>query len=110
MGVQLSGIAIDVNDLEVMLPFWQAVTGYEAKSGEDWAFLAGSADGTAGVFLQVVPELRAGKNRLHIDLTADDVAAEVGRITALGAGTVAVHDRWTVLSDPEGNQFCVCTP
>ena len=39
----------------------------------------------------------------------DDVEAEVSRITALGAGTVAIHDRWTVLSDPEGNQFCVCT-
>lgn len=108
MSAQLAGIGIDINDLGAMLPFWQAVTGYDAKRGDDWAFLSGADEGATGIFLQVVPEPRVGKNRLHIDLTADDVPAEVDRISALGATVVKVFDRWTVLSDPEGNQFCVC--
>ncbi|MCD5315385.1 hypothetical protein LR394_31255 [Kineosporia babensis] len=54
------------------------------------------------------------KNRLHLDLrpyTADDRAAEVSRLIGLGAFRVDVGQSaevtWTVLSDPEGNEFCV---
>jgi hypothetical protein len=47
------------------------------------------------------------KNRVHLDLCADDLAVEVRRLIGLGARTLARHDGFTVLADPEGNEFCV---
>jgi hypothetical protein len=57
-----------------------------------------------------VPEGKAVKNRLHIDLVPDDQAAEVARLEALGARLADVGQgdvTWRVLADPEGNEFCV---
>jgi glyoxalase superfamily protein len=58
--------------------------------------------------------LRRVKNRLHLDLNPGDgtLAAELERLTALGATVLARHSRgsdlgWVVLADPEGNEFCV---
>lgn len=59
------------------------------------------------LFFQHVPEPKAGKNRLHLDLAAADRPAEVARLTGLGARVLAAFDTWTVLADPEGNEFCV---
>ena len=56
------------------------------------------------------------KNRLHLDLTtsASDRDAEIDRLLALGARHVDVgqtgDESWTVLADPEGNEFCVVRP
>jgi predicted enzyme related to lactoylglutathione lyase len=55
---------------------------------------------------------RPGKNRLHLDLVADedDLEAEVGRLLALGATTIDIGQgsvAWTVMADPDGNEFCV---
>jgi predicted enzyme related to lactoylglutathione lyase len=59
------------------------------------------------LFFQLVPESKVVKNRLHLDLSADDPAAEIARLTELGATVVAEHERWTVMADPDGNEFCV---
>lgn len=70
-------------------------------------------DGPAGaprVFLQRVPEGRVGKNRLHLDLTADDPNAELVRLLELGASMLADRrssEHWVTLADPEGNEFCL---
>ena len=60
------------------------------------------------------PEGKALKNRLHIDLAQhirQDRAAEIARLESLGATRVDVGQTeavtWTVLADPEGNEFCV---
>lgn len=50
---------------------------------------------------------RTGPARAHLDLSADDVAAEVARHLALGAVRVRDHDDWTVLRDPAGLHYCV---
>lgn len=55
------------------------------------------------------------KNRVHLDLAADDVEAEVARLVALGATVIARHDNDGVIArhdlvtlrDPEGNELCV---
>ena len=56
-----------------------------------------------------VPEPRQGKNRMHLDLVATDLPAEVERAVALGATKIGEFDeygtRWTTLTDPEGNVF-----
>jgi predicted enzyme related to lactoylglutathione lyase len=58
-----------------------------------------------------VPESKTAKNRMHVDLVADDREAEVDRLVGLGAKRLADQAefglRWTVLADPEGNEFCV---
>jgi hypothetical protein len=75
------------------------------------------------VFLQRVPEPKSVKNRVHLDLRASDglgipveqrrvqVAATVARLVGLGAREVGQVEEmgsfWTVMQDPEGNEFCV---
>lgn len=67
-----------------------------------------------GLVFVPVPEGKAIKNRLHMDLaphTSQDREAEIGRLEALGARRVDVGQSpdvtWTVLADLEGNEFCI---
>ena len=67
-----------------------------------------------GLVFVTVPENKSGKNRLHLDLaphTSQDRDAEIGRLERLGAHRVDIGQSddvtWTVLADPEGNEFCV---
>lgn len=64
---------------------------------------------TPRLFFQRVPEAKAVKNRVHLDLRADDPDAEVERLVALGASRAANQpdDSFIVLLDPEGNELCV---
>ena len=63
-----------------------------------------------------VPESKTVKNRVHIDLTtsAADRDREIERLLGLGARRVDIgqtgEESWTVLADPEGNEFCVVRP
>jgi hypothetical protein len=59
------------------------------------------------LWFQRVPEPKVVKNRVHLDLLAHDVEAEIERLTALGAKVVERHERLTILADPEGNEFCI---
>jgi hypothetical protein len=59
-----------------------------------------------------VPEAKTGKNRLHLDVNTfdSDQGAELERLLGLGATPVDVgqgEQRWHVLADPEGNEFCL---
>lgn len=58
-------------------------------------------------FFQRVPEAKTVKNRMHIDLSADDVNLEVDRLVGLGARLLQRYDEHVLLADPEGNEFCV---
>ena len=68
-----------------------------------------------GLVFVPVPEGKTVKNRLHIDLaphTSQDRDAEIARLLDLGASRVDVGQddaavTWTLLADPEGNEFCV---
>ena len=59
------------------------------------------------IWFQRVPEPKSVKNRVHLDLTVPDLATAVADLVARGATLVAEHDGWTVLADPEGDEFCV---
>ena len=70
-----------------------------------------TAQGPILVFV-AVPEPKAVKNRLHIDLNPSgcDQAVELERLLALGARPADVgqgDESWVVLADPEGNEFCL---
>ncbi len=77
-------------------------------------------DGTragGSLYFMKVPEPKTSKNRLHLDLLADgSMDTEVARLVAAGAQVVEVRqdpasldnpDTWTVMRDPQGNEFCV---
>jgi predicted enzyme related to lactoylglutathione lyase len=84
-------------------------------SGESFAVLVPEAGNASPLVLQQVPEPRAGKNRMHLDIVTDEIEPEITRLEALGARRL--HDgiqnigetKWVTLADPEGNEFCVCT-
>ncbi|PRX96526.1 VOC family protein [Allonocardiopsis opalescens] len=56
-------------------------------------------------FFNRVPEPKAAKNRVHLDLHAPDMEGEIKRVIELGAREVARVEDWVVLADPEGNEF-----
>jgi hypothetical protein len=58
-------------------------------------------------FFQLVPESKAVKNRVHLDLACDSLADEVDRLQGLGATLVAEYADHLLLHDPEGNEFCL---
>src|SRR6202012_943454 len=68
------------------------------------------------VLLQRGPEVKQGKNRLHLDLRTADLEAETARVTGRGAPRLTAEPiiehgwRWHVLADPDGNEFCVLQP
>lgn len=112
-GVRVGSVVVDCNDFETMRAFWEAALGYETKHlvEDDFAILRDPAGQGVNVSLQMVPEPRVGKNRLHFDLYTEDQAGEVDRLLALGATrhprTPEPGEDFVVLADPEGNLFCV---
>ena len=106
-------LTIDCRDPGSVAAFWCAVLGYELDSldAEDAWIIDPARRGWALLF-QTVPEGKTVKNRLHLDLSpSTTMAAEVDRLAAAGATVVRRVDEggsfWTVMTDPEGNEFCV---
>lgn len=46
-------------------------------------------------------------NRVHLDIAVDDVAVTIERVIVLGANVERQETGYTVMKDPEGNQFCI---
>jgi predicted enzyme related to lactoylglutathione lyase len=105
-------LTLDCVDLDAIAAFWQAALGYTRESTIGGRYITLSGDGPA-LTLQQVPEPNRGKNRMHLDLLVDNLQAEVTRLRGLGAATITpaareeFGQRWLVLADPEGNEFCV---
>lgn len=112
--MHVGSVVIDCNDLPAMLAFWSAALGYVPRDdppGEDFVVLRDPTGVRVNVSLQLVPEPRAGKNRLHLDLYTPHPDGEVRRLLALGA-TLAPRlaepgEDFVLMQDPEGNVFCV---
>ena len=115
MGLAVRHVTFDCADPQRLAAFWARVTGgtVEADWGE-FVTLRTPGLGVDHLAFGRVPDPAPGKNRVHLELSSDDRAGEVARLVALGATVVAEHEvpglQWTVLADPEGNQFCVATP
>lgn len=107
-------LTIDCVDPAPQSQFWSDVLGWVVVEQDGTVFSIGPRDGTGPTIdLVAVPETKAGKNRLHIDLRADGctTAEELERLLGLGARRVNVGQdgevTWVVLADPEGNEFCL---
>ncbi len=106
---KLTSITIDCADAAPLVRFWaEALEGYAASP--DWPMVT-NADTGLTLYFQQVPEAKTVKNRVHLDLSDSDREAEVARLLSLGASVFREMDkggnRWTIMSDPEGNEFCV---
>jgi predicted enzyme related to lactoylglutathione lyase len=117
MPVSLHHIVIDAHDLPALARFWAEVLGWRVLSEREREVVIGPAEtAPVGICFMPATDRKTVKNRLHLDLTADpsDRDAEIERVLALGARRVDIGqtgaESWTVLADPEGNEFCVVRP
>ena len=128
MALKWYSVVVDCYDLHAQARWWADVLGWQLAfeaddeagivprheqdrriSAEQWTRIG------PGLVFVPVPEGKAVKNRLHIDLAphaTDDRDALVESLLARGATEVNVGQddwkvSWTVLADPEGNEFCV---
>lgn len=62
------------------------------------------------IFFQTTEVPKTSRNRLHFDICARDRTAETQRLMVLGASIRATHETYTVMLDPEGNEFCLTEP
>jgi len=109
----VSTLTIDCRDPRLVADFWCAALGYELEEvDDDDAWLCDPSGRGWPLLFQQVPEGKSVKNRLHLDLSPPStMRREVDRLLDAGARVVRRVDEggsyWTVLVDPEGNEFCV---
>ena len=103
----LSTIIVDCDDLEAGVNFWKGALGAEVEYRDDTYVFLDAMPGGLAFGLQKVPEPKTAKSRVHLDIMADDVEAEVRRLESLGAHRQAQVESWWVMQDPCGNEFCV---
>jgi len=112
--IRVGSIVLRVDDLRRQTEFWAAALDYVPREEEDVDFqLLRPRDGVGpNVSLDLQRSTLQLPPRIHLDLYADDQAAEVRRLIALGATEVHWDKRppdadYVILADPEGNRFCV---
>ncbi|ADI11987.1 hypothetical protein SBI_08869 [Streptomyces bingchenggensis BCW-1] len=110
-------ITFDAHDPYALAQFWSALTGYALEGSEpedDEVLITSNQTGVPGLLFLRVPDVKQGKNRVHLDIQPPSGTrdAEVERMVSLGASVI--DDRrtedglgWVVMTDPEGNEFCV---
>lgn len=111
----LAAVVVAAVDGDALARFWTQATGWRLEAPAGLPSLH-PADG--GPFLEFIPgALGAVKNRIHLDVAPyadDDHQADVERLLALGAARADVGQGsdvpWSVLLDPEGNEFCILSP
>ena len=107
-------LTIDCLDPPRLAEFWSIVL--ETPVGESmddgrFVFLEGR-DELPVICFQRVPEAKTGKNRMHMDLSVDDLAEATARIEQLGGSWTGREHAlenftWRTMADPEGNEFDV---
>jgi len=118
-------IVLDCRHASKLARFWQAALGWRIRPYDEAevARLAARGltpetdptvaidppDGSLVFFLQEVPEPKTVKNRMHVDIRLRD-QAHLDELLRLGATVMSEHDGWSVLADPEGNEFCAKHP
>jgi predicted enzyme related to lactoylglutathione lyase len=112
--LRVGSIVLRVDDLAVETAFWSAVLGYAVRDedSDDFALLYPKDGVGPNISLDAHAAAARVPPRIHLDLYADDQAAEVRRLIGLGATEVHWDKRppdadYVILADPEGNRFCV---
>jgi hypothetical protein len=116
VAANVGNITFDCEDAQVVARFWSAALGRPLDPGGDSGFASigiGDANRAQPAWLfETVPERKTAKNRMHLDLI-DPSPRVVDHLVSLGATIIARHElgsgghSWTVMQDPEGNEFCI---
>ena len=128
---RLRDIVVDCARPSALAAFWAEVLGYQVRPygdaeiarlraavvediADDPSVVIDAPDGGPSVWFQCVSEPKTVKNRLHLEITLRS-ARELDWLVRLGAAIVqplgtTPDQRWTVLADPEGNEFCAFPP
>lgn len=101
-------LAMDAVDPATLGVFWAAVLGrtWHAFDDGDGSLTGPTPQHT--IWINRVPETKSVKHRVHLDIFTEDLAG----LTARGATVVTPEQgtrNWTIMADPEGNEFCVFT-
>jgi hypothetical protein len=110
MASVIKSVSFDAADALALARFWAAALGSDVDedSTAEKAFVEPAGWGGPTIWFTQVPEPKTAKNRMHFDLrapgTMDDEAA---RLERLGARIVRRYPALIVMTDPEGNEFCV---
>jgi predicted enzyme related to lactoylglutathione lyase len=108
---RLAGFIIDCNtdDLRSAAEFWGAALGMKvgALPGEEGKYIH---LGEPGDRLHIEVQAVSHPSRVHLDIEADDIEAEVRRLEALGAKRLQKVKTWWVMQAPTGQRFCVVRP
>lgn len=114
----VAAVVVDCADPREMARFWSAATDWTLHAVTDEQATLRSSHGV-GPYLEFLrnPDPKNGWNRVHLDVapySGADPLAEADRLRALGATDPADMDpsaiSWTVLADPEHNEFCLLSP
>ena len=104
---RVSSIMIDCNDLNEMVAFCGELLDLEPS----FVFMSAVSTDGPNLAFQLVPEPKTVKNRVHIDLAADDRENVAARVIELGGKRVHDHEiegfHWTICADLQGNEFDV---
>ncbi|MFT3662204.1 MAG: VOC family protein [Gordonia sp. (in: high G+C Gram-positive bacteria)] len=110
----LAMITVDTDDAAGLSAWWRdAFDATVLEENEGWFVILSLGEGVPLLAFQKVDDPTPGKNRIHLDLVAEDRAATVQRLVGAGATLIAERDMpgmsWATLADPAGNQFCVAS-
>lgn len=109
-------LVLDCENPGALATFWAAALQYRhtQAAGNRYVLLTGALVGTPDLVLQRVPEPKAARTRMHLDIVAPGIEREAERLERLGARRLADRPHheygvnWMVMADTEGNEFCVC--
>lgn len=109
---KLAAIVINAIDLEGVAEFWKGFLEVDERHRmPGFVWLERQPGASLSLAVQQVDDPTEGRNRLHIDFGARDVAEARDRVIALGGEELERHEiggfAWTVLGDVEGNEFCI---
>ena len=120
MDIRIQCLVVDAHDCELLARFWSAALGWRitVETDDEWAIEppadSPEADAAPDILFVRVPDEKTVKNRLHLDLRPVDQQTQVQRLVDLGARRADIGQpddvSWVVMSDPEGNEFCVLAP
>ena|SRR5215475_2879717 len=111
MAIRLGSTVINCADIQLMTSFWSEALGLVPSSSapdDDFRVLRGQH---VNISLQLARTPVSARGQMHLDLHTDDQAREVERLVEIGAKVVRHNrdpeDDYVVMTDPEGNEFCV---
>ena len=104
--INISALTFDCGDALGVATFWSQLLARPLDEGATSEFASISATPVTLAFA-AVPEPKASKNRLHLDLAVPELREATDAAVRLGADLVETFEGWNVLRDPFGNEFCL---